>query len=198
MGNIEKYYENTEEALPHKNVQKFIGMKTKVGNAIDLGCGMGRDTIFLIKNNWNVTAIDREDTKDIIKKRLDQDELKRFKFSCQNFEDIKLEKNDLVISNFSIPYCNKDFFDEFWKKIVESININGYFVGNFWGINDSWSNIKNKMIFLSKEQVMELFEDFNVIDFQENEYDGKTGLGKIKHWHTYNIIAKKVIKGGTI
>ena len=50
MINIEKYYENTKEGLPHKNIQKFIKIKTETGNAIDLGCGTGRDTIFLIKN----------------------------------------------------------------------------------------------------------------------------------------------------
>ena len=47
------------------------------------------------------------------------------------------------------------------------------------------------MVFLSKEQVLNLFDKFEIIDFQENERDGKTGLGKIKHWHTFDIIAKK-------
>lgn len=47
------------------------------------------------------------------------------------------------------------------------------------------------MVFLSKEQVLDLFEDFEIIDFKENEKDGKTALGKIKHWHTYEVIAKK-------
>lgn len=47
------------------------------------------------------------------------------------------------------------------------------------------------MIFLSKEQVLNLFSEFDIIDFLENERDGKTGLGKIKHWHTFDIIAKK-------
>ena len=48
------------------------------------------------------------------------------------------------------------------------------------------------MVFLSKEQVLELFkESFDIIEFNEVEKDGKTGLGKIKHWHTFDIIAKK-------
>ena len=122
MGNIEKFYENTKDAMPHNNIKKFVEMQLINGNAIDLGCGAGRDTIFLIKNYWNVTAIDREDTKNIIEEKLNLEELKRFKFMCQNFENIKLEKNDLVVSNFSIPFCSKKYFNDFWNKIVNSIN----------------------------------------------------------------------------
>ena len=122
MRNIEKFYENTKNAKPHDNVKRFVGIESKKGNALDLGCGAGRDTIFLIKNNWNVTAIDIEDTKNIIEEHLNSEELKKFKFICQNFEKIKLEKNDLIVSNFSIPFCNKIYFDEFWNKIVDSIN----------------------------------------------------------------------------
>lgn len=48
------------------------------------------------------------------------------------------------------------------------------------------------MVFLSKGQVLSLFNDFEIIDFEEIEKDGKTGLGKIKHWHIYNIIARKI------
>lgn len=124
MGNIEKFYENTKNAMPHDNIKKFIEMNTRNGNAIDLGCGAGRDTIFLIKNNWNVIAIDREDTKDIIEVSLNAEELKKFKFVQQDFENIQLDKNDLIVSNFSIPFCNKNHFNDFWLKIVNSINSN--------------------------------------------------------------------------
>jgi tellurite methyltransferase len=59
-------------------------------------------------------------------------------------------------------------------------------------VRDSWVNIKEQMVFLSKEQVLELFKDsFEIIEFNEVEKDGKTGLGKMKHWHIYNVIAKK-------
>ena len=77
MINIEKYYENTKEVIPHDNVKKFIEIEEKTGKAIDLGCGTGRDTIFLIKNGWKVTAIDRENTKELIEENLDEEEKKK-------------------------------------------------------------------------------------------------------------------------
>ena len=134
MGNIEKFYKNTKNAMPHDNIKKFIEMRTKNGNAVDLGCGAGRDTIFLIKNNWNVTAIDKEDTINIIESSLNTEELKRFKFMCQNFENINIEKNDLIVANYCIPFCNKDHFSKFWLKIVNSINTERIFCRKFFWI----------------------------------------------------------------
>lgn len=131
MGNIEEFYKNTKNAMPHDNIKKFIEMKVKNGTAIDLGCGVGRDTIFLIENNWNVTAIDREDTRSIIEANLNLEELKRFKFICQNFENIKLERNDLIVSNYSISFCSKNYFYDFWTKIVNSINKGRIFCRKF-------------------------------------------------------------------
>ena len=191
MRRIEKYYENTKNALPHKNLKEFIKLEKKVGKAIDLGCGAGRDTVLLIKNNWNVLAIDRENTKEIIYNKLNEKEKNRFRFICQSFEEIELEKNDLIVAHYSIPFCSKENFNDFWIKIVESINKNGYFVGNFFGVNDSWYNEKENVLFLSKEQVLKLFESFQLLKFQEVEKNERTGLGQIKHWHTFEIIAKK-------
>ena len=47
------------------------------------------------------------------------------------------------------------------------------------------------MAFLSKEQIINLFKDFDIIEFKESEKDGKTGIGKFKHWHTFDVIANK-------
>ncbi len=44
---------------------------------------------------------------------------------------------------------------------------------------------------MNKEDVLNLFKEFEIKSFNEIERDGKTGLGKIKHWHTFEIIAKK-------
>ena len=61
MRNIEKYYDNTKDANPNHTVRKFIELRIKPGNAVELGCGAGIDTVILIKNGWKVFAIDRED-----------------------------------------------------------------------------------------------------------------------------------------
>ncbi len=134
MRDIEKYYKNTENALPHPIVKKIIDLNIKPENAIDLGCGAGRDTIFLIKNGWNVLAIDKEDTEEIISSKLDNEEMKKFRFTSQDFECVKLEKTKLLVANFSIPFCKKDYFNQFWNKIVDSILKERLFCWKFFWI----------------------------------------------------------------
>ena len=188
----EKYYDNTESEKPRKNVQYF-GEKEKYnpGKAIELGCGAGNDTVYLIKNNWNVLAIDREDVKERIAKRLNDEEREKFRFQKQDFESIELEKSNLIVANYCLSFCNKNNFKELWNKINDSILKDGYFVGNFFENNDEWKNTKEEMTFLTKEQVIELFKNFDIIEFKEIEKDAITGLGKMKHWHIFDVIAKK-------
>lgn len=191
MNNIYKYYENTKNAKPNKNIREFMKLKHENGNAIELGCGAGRDTKFLLENKWNVLAIDKEDASKIIKEKLNEEELNRFKFQKQELENLQLEKNNLIVANYSLPFCNKERFKEMWYKIKNSIVPSGHFVGNFFGTNDEWSKTKEHMTFLSKEDCLNLFDEFNIISFKEIEKDGLTGLGKIKHWHIFDVIAEK-------
>ena len=67
----------------------------------------------------------------------------------------------------------------------------GYFVGNFFGVNDTWNKTRPQMTFFSKNQVCELFKNFDILNFKEVEVDKKTGLGELKHWHIFHVIAKK-------
>ena len=112
MESIQKYYDNTQSDKPRNNVEYFINeIQCNSGNAIELGCGAGNDTVYLIKNNWNVLAIDREDVKERIAKRLTKEELAKFKFQKQDFETLKLEENNLIVAN-SLSFCNKNRFSE--------------------------------------------------------------------------------------
>ena len=83
MKSIEKFYDNTIDSKPNYTVKKFIELNVEAGNAVELGCGAGRDTVCLIKNGWNVLAIDREDVESRIKAKLSKEQLKQFKFLKQ-------------------------------------------------------------------------------------------------------------------
>ena len=189
---LERYYNNTEADTPKKNVKYFVdNISPTFGKAIDIGCGAGNDSVYLIKNGWSVVSIDKENVGERISKRLDAEEQKRFKFQQQNFNDMKLEKVDLIVANYSLPFCNNEKINDVWRNIVNSIRINGYFVGNYFGIKDSWNKAESNMTFFTKEQVQNLFDEFDIIKFNEVEKEGLTGLGNMKHWHIFNVIAKK-------
>lgn len=192
MKNIEKYYDNTKNAKANYTVRKFIELNVEPGNAVDIGCGAGRDTVCLIKKGWNVLAIDIENVESLITSKLSEKELKQFKFLRQKFEYIELEKNNLIVANFSLSFCNKNNFKKLWDKINDSMLKEGYFVGNFFGVNDEWKKTKVEMTFLTKLQVIELFKGFKIIEFKEVEKDDFTGLCNMKHWHIFNVIAKKL------
>lgn len=113
---IEKYYNITKNAKPHTNVANFLKLNIDPAIAIDLGCGAGRDTIALLKYNWNVLAIDKEDTEDIIKDQLSKEEQRRFKFLKSVFGEMNLPKANLIVANFSLPFSKKEYFNSIWNK----------------------------------------------------------------------------------
>lgn len=191
MKNAFSYYEKTKNSNIPENLRMFMNMKVEPGICIDLGCGAGRDSKFLIKNGWKVIAIDKEDTEKMIRSSLQEEEQNYLKFIKQDFENnIILQSCNLLVANSSLSFCNRKNFDDLWNKIVDSISKDGYFVGNFFGINDSWANRPN-MAFFTKEEVIKLFSSFKIINFKEVAKNGKTALGIKKHWHIFNVIAKK-------
>lgn len=189
--NISEYYKKTENYNAHKNVINFLSLNVSPTEAIDLGCGAGRDTIALIKKGWNVLAIDKEDTEEIIRKQLTDEEQKKMKFFHAKFGGMDIPKTKLIVANYSLFFSKKELFNEIWKKIDDSIIQGGYFVGTFLGKNDSWAKEKNDMIILDRNTINEMFKEFKIIKYEESENDKKTALGKIKHWHIFDITAIK-------
>ena len=87
MLNWNKYYKITELENPSIILKKFFEMKLDnitLKRAIDLGCGSGNDTIYLLKKNYFVTAVDKEkDVIDIIKNRIS--DTSNLKFIIEKF-----------------------------------------------------------------------------------------------------------------
>ena len=194
MENPKEFYEKTKNNVVHKKLRYFINkVDHKTGKAIELGCGSGVNTEYLIKNNWKVIANDIEDVESLIKERLNEDELKKLKFVRQNFEEMELEENDLVFACNSLSFCKEDKFQELWIRIEKSIKTNGFFVGNFFGVKDAWycTPKRGKMTFFTREQVLGLFNNFEIIDFNEINNVLPSSTGQMKHWHMFWVIAKK-------
>lgn len=159
----------------------------KISSCIDLGCGSGNETVYMLKKGIKVLSVDRQLNKNFILNRLTDLEKTRVSFMESNFENLKLPKTDLIVAIFSIPFCNPKYFDNLWEKIYDSINVNGYFVGQLLGDRDAWKDTPNINTF-SIEQVNEYLKKYQIIKLHEIEHIKKSNN---KKWHFYDIIAKK-------
>ena len=65
-----------------------------------------------------------------------------------------------------------------------------FLFGNFLGIEDEWNKSKI-MTFLPKEKILGYFENFEIVYFAEKKYIKDSSTEKIKHWHVFEIYAKK-------
>ena len=151
MDNKNEFFEKTKRKGPSFVTIEFLRLGINPGNAIELGCGAGRDTIALINNNWKVRAIDKENVENIIKERLTDEQLKNLKFEVQEFENLSICKTDLIIANNSLSFCNKEYFGKLWNTISENIKSKGFFVGNFLVKMMIGKKVKTKCHFLPKK-----------------------------------------------
>ena len=78
-GNKMNFFENNSKLKPHKILVNFIKNNPSIKTAIDLGCGAGRDTKFLVQNNIIVTAIDRVDVTKFLYKDLTEEEKEKLR-----------------------------------------------------------------------------------------------------------------------
>ena len=159
----------------------------KIESAIDLGCGSGNETVYMIKHGIRVKAIDRQLNKSFILDRLTDEEKSKVSFEEESFENAKLEKTDAVTAFFSLPFCNPDNFKQVWDKIYDCINPNGYFVGQLFGDRD-FRKDKKLINTFSIDEVKKYLEKYKVLKLGEIEYVRESDNTK---WHFYNIIAQK-------
>ena len=193
MKNSEEYYNETKGNKPSGLLKTFFFMnfdkELKEKTATDLGAGAGNDAKYLIEKGFKVTCIDKEEkSKEIIMSQITQNE--NLKFELQEFENLKLDKADLIYSCFSLHFCNPEKFDCLMDEITENVKSDGFFVGNFLGEEDGWYG-NHSMTFLSKEKVLDYFKDFEIKYYAEKKYMKNSVKGDMKNWHVFEIIAMK-------
>jgi trans-aconitate methyltransferase len=159
-------------------------------NAIDLGCGDGTETAYLLANGWHVLAIDSEQVAfKYLNAKIPPEAQERLQTQIAKFEAVELSPADLIYAGYSVPFCDPQHFDALWNKIVNNINSGGRFTGQLFGVKDTWASTPH-MTFVTEEQAQALFTAFEVEFFREEDEDGNSTAGP-KHWHLFHVIARK-------
>lgn len=156
--------------------------------AIDIGCGNGRDTIKLLKEGWQVYAIDSSETAiKLLKEHTTLFDKKNLTAECLTFKQMKWQMVSLVNASLALPFCNKKNFENVWNNLVNSILVKGAFTGHFFGVNDDWKTLN----LINKQELEHLFRNFKIEFLDEKEYDAPSATGPVKHWHIFEVLAIK-------
>ena len=114
---------------------EFLASKKELFNKhnklLCLGEGEGRNAIFFAKNGFEVTAIDASDLGlEKLQKRATEEKL-NIKTVCidLNYWEAK-EKYDVIVASYL--HMSKNEREGLFKNIENSLNINGYFVAEFF------------------------------------------------------------------
>jgi len=180
---------NLPTSAPLSKAFEYIGQRDTSFYAADLGCGSGIDTTAMLDKGWNVLAIDKDVPSLEILKGVANSVL--LETDIQSFEELKLPQLDLINASMALPFCNPQHFSSCWAEILQSLKPQGLFCGHFFGPNDSWVG-RPSMTFLSKENLLNILEGFEILWLDEKEKEGKTISGMIKNWHVFSLVARKI------
>lgn len=183
------YFKRTAGNPPSDTLVRAEKECVNKNKALDLGCGAGRDTRFLLDKGFEVTAVDAEPSANKFLEKLPNQTKLHIKIS--DFADFQFEKYDLINSMFALPFMNPEKFELVVPKMLAAINIGGVFSGNFFGINDEWNKPGTKMTFVEKRQLDKLFKGFEYVVCKERDVMGELASGEPKHWHIFVVIARK-------
>ena len=124
---------NFQRKHPNEDIirfeSKFLKRKSLV---LDIGCGTGRNLLYLIKKKHIVHGIDFSiEALDLLKKILKKEKIK--KYQCKLFLDSipsmkkLIKKYDVIIDCFTSYSLIKKDFEKYIFNIHNKLNYNGYF-----------------------------------------------------------------------
>ena len=189
MSNWPAYIEKTKNKHPRPLLVRAMEYVEHKDSALDVGAGALNDSRFLLESGFRkVTALDIEAVPEV-NQGFDRNIFSFQKSAIEDF-DFPADSFDLVNAQFVLPFVRKSEIGRVMDAIKKSLHPNGIFVGQFFGLKDSWAGGKDVSAF-SRKEVKKFLEGLDIIYFDEEENDKKTLLGPVKHWHIFHFIAKR-------
>lgn len=96
----------------------------------------------------------------------------------------------LVHASFALPYVGQAAFPAVWVRVVEALRPGGWFVGQLFGVNDSFNDGSGDEAFLNAAEAAALFDGWRVHRWAEEDADGPSFDGS-KHWHVFHVVAQR-------
>ncbi len=173
---------------------RYLPSNAKV---LDIGCGEGRDSLFLAKCNFNVSAVDiseegirklkKNSRKEKLKIKTDVSDVKSYLQDCEKF--------DAIIAMNILQFIDQKNIFNVIEKIKSKTKPNGInVIASFVAQSPKQKKavLSKGRYFFDKGELKELYKDWKIL-FYEEKLDKWETHGEPKHRHfVVRLIAQKL------
>jgi len=181
---------------PSIDVLEFFKDVEPGKTVIDVGCGEGRNSIYLAELGHNVDAFDISVAGVNKAKKIAVDNKVSVNFWVQDLAEFVFEKEyDMIVSQGVLHLPEKDVRDNFIKKAMQNTKVGGYdlisiFTNRLPATPDNAPFTKS---LFDVGELPEIYKDWEIIKHEEKTLKDEHP-GGIRHEHAIeSIIAKKVV-----
>ena len=180
---------------PTVDLNEYVHIINENSNVLDVGCGEGRNSIFLASKNHIVEAFDISEAGINKAKLIAENMNLNINFMVKNLSEYKfIKKYNVILSHGVLHLPEKQYRDEFILKAKENTKINGFnFIGVFTDkLPATPDNAPFTKSLFKVGELLEKYNDWEIIHHLEGTFFDEHP-GGIKHEHAYErIIAKKI------
>jgi len=140
-------------------IEKYVD-KASVGKALDIACGVGRNTHFLVDKGFEVDAVDLSDYA--LSQVRDDMKITKIEEDLDTYT-LQTNKYDLIIN---INYLNRRFFPQI-KEALKSAGI--VIFETFIVAHGDFNNPSNPEYLLRKNELLHTFIGLDIIYYEEKD-----------------------------
>ena len=180
--NWSTYIQKTQNSSPRSLLLEALRYCPNAHTALDLGAGALNESRYLLQQGFTVTAVDNEPSVAQIKGDVEVvlSSIEEYQFPYLSF--------DLIVALYVLPFLKKEVIPGVMANIITSLTQQGVFACQFFGANDDWHGDCTTH---TEVEIRALLRGMEIIKLEEQEYDQPTAAGKPKHWHVFEVIARK-------
>ncbi len=205
-----RFYGVTKDAEPWPLLMRAAALAPSAKRALDLGAGAGRDTRYLLRHGFQVTAVDADPRAVALLAAVPEAESPgRLHVVRSSFDAFDFATYDLINAQFALPFVPRDRFAGMFARLKAALSPGGIFAGHFFGVHDAWNTsgtaltfetpdgavtyptAGHAMTFHTRPEAEALLSDLETIEFTEEDADGHVADGSPKHWHVFHVLARR-------
>jgi len=135
----------------------------KGGKALDIACGMGRNTHFLAELGFDVDAVDLSDFA--LSKVKEADNINKIEADLDTYS-LDIEHYDLIVK---INYLERNLF----SQIIKALKKEGLFIYETFvereGEGEGYHPSSNPAFLLKRNELPEAFKELEIISYEERD-----------------------------